>query len=928
MITQMTAMTAAPAHPADRMDWVLPPLFLLRVAGLPFDVVEGLRFHDGVRWAEEVLAAEDAITADSGRLADALEIAVATHREDPARRRLLINLRRDVFNGRAPRDGAAAMELLDGDTAAMLRDWLAAAQRRDRLVRAGEDLFATETRARRETLRELAARPELRCGVLLSSPSLDRYLNTYLDAGPGKLGKRARRIERSVLEYLYRTACKTSPFSTLTGVALGAFALAGGAGGAVLAELSGEPVATVRLSVAVLSRISAILHADPAVRADLPVRATAGWRVDRDRIRYLRRHRALGEDDEDDAVTIDPVSETLFYLPAGTMLADVLAALPEGTTIPMAELAARMVGETDRDPADVTEYLAHLLRLGLLVVPALQVDIHDPDPLGTCLTRLRELDRPWAHGLAGRLARVAAAVEEYPTAALDRRRALLDLARTELRAAHADAGREDVPVPRTLVYEDTAVPATRVVGDLDVWERGMLPQLRQLCRILPAFDLNVGRRLATKGFFLARYGPGGTCSDLLSFAHEFQQDFYEHFSMRQMRRRAFDEDNNHVRQENWFKQPEIEALDDARCAAADRMDGAYAALPDGATELHLDQSFMDSVAAHVPDTLGVLDPRSFFMQVADSGDGAPLAVVNRIYSGLTLLFSRFAHLFAAGGAAGPADGEPDLVDRLRMALIEMQPPGTVFAELRGGNDATNLNLHPAITGYEIVCPGEISGRPAGEQIPVEDLVVTDVSDDDGGATGNRLALRSTRLDVEVIPVYLGFLLPMALPDVQQVLLTFSYTGMASLDLWAGTSVPLPGDTIAAYPRVRFGDVVLQRRMWKMHPDYLPRREPDDTDATWFLRWQRWQRDNGLPRRVFATPDGAGAGGAAVDHKPLFVDFDSVFSLTLLDALGRAAGERLAMTEMLPGPDELWLRDGDDRYVTELTMELDGVRRTP
>ena len=915
----MTAVTAAPTQLAAGMDWVLPPLFLLRVAGLPFDVVEGLRFHDGVRWAEDVLATEEAIAAGGERLADALEVAVATHREDPARRRLLINLRRAVFNGRSTRDGSTALELVDDDTATMLRDWLTAADRRDQLVRAGEQVLATETAARREALRELAARPELRCGVLLSSPSLDRYLNTYLDAGPGKLGKRARRIERSVLEYLYRTACKTSPFSTLTGVSLGTFAPTGGAGSALLVEGADEPVAAVRLSVAVLSRLAAILRADPAVRTDLPVRVTAGWRVERGKIRYLRRHHTLGEDDEDAAVTIDPVSESLFYLPTGTMLADVLAALPEDAAVPMSELADRLSAGADRDPADVAEFLAHLLRLGLLVVPELQVDIHDPDPLATFLAGLRRLGRPWAHGLADRLERVGTAVAAYPAAGLDRRRELLDLARGELRAAHADAGREDVPVPRTLVYEDTAVPARRVVGDLDVWQRRLLPQLRELCRILPAFDLNVGRRLATKGFFLARYGAGSTCSDLLSFAHEYQQDFYEHFSMRQMRRRAFDEDNNYVRQENWFKLGEVEALDDARCAAADRMDAAHAALPPGATELHLDQSFVDSVAGHVPDGLGLLDPRSFFMQVADSGHGEPLAVVNRVYSGLTLLFSRFAHLFAHGGPAGPAEDEPDVVDRLRAALVDLQPPGAVFAELRGGHDATNLNLHPAVTGYEIVCPGELSSRPEGEQIPVDDLVITD--------TGDHLALRSTRLGVEVIPVYLGFLLPMALPEVQQVLLTFSYTGMASLDLWAGTSVPLPGNTIASYPRVRLGDLVLQRRMWKLHPDYLPKRAPDDTDASWFLRWRRWQRDNGLPRRVFATPDGAGSGGAPVDHKPLFIDFDSMFSLGLLDALGKAAGDRLAMTEMLPGPDELWLRDGDDRYVTELTMEIDGVRRT-
>jgi len=919
----MTA-TASPARTS--MEWVLPPVFLLRVGGLPFDTVDELRFTASTGWADDLLAAEAELAAHAEPLADALAHAVAEHRDDAAVRQRLINLRREVFNGRTPRDATAVSARLDSDadadTAARLTGWLDAVRRRDDLAAAGPAVLDAETAHRRARLRELAALPELRCGVLLSSPSLDRYLGTYLNAPDTKLGKRARRIERSVLEYLYRTACKTSPFSTLASVCLGTFEPAGGDAGPMRVELDDDgTVSTAVLSVAVLSRLSAILRADPGVRADLPVQATAGWRVYRDKVRYLRRHRGLGEDDEDAAVTIDPMSEKLFYLPAGAVLGDILAELPDGATRTVAELTRRLSTPDGRDPADVAEYLAHLLRLGLLVVPDLQIDIHDPDPLGTYLAGLRRLDRPWADGLAERLTRVGDVVAAYPAAGLDERRDLLATARAELRAAHADAGRPEIPVPRTLVYEDTARRSGRVVGDLDVWQRRLLPQLRELCRVLPAFDLNVGRRLATKGFFRARYGVGGTCDDLLSFAHEFQQDFFEHFSMRQMRRRAFDDDNNYVRQENWFKLGEIDGLDDARCAAADRMDAAHAALPAGATELVLDRSFVDAVAAHVPSTLGELDPRSFFLQVADSGDGHPLAVVNRVYSGLTLLFSRFAHLFADGGPAGPPPGTPDLVARLRDALTGLQPPGAVFAELRGGYDATNLNLHPPVTDYEIVCPGETSARPAAQRIGVEDLVIVD------DPVTDRLMLRSATLGVEVIPVYLGFLLPMALPEVQQVLLNFSYTGMAQVDLWAGTSVPLPGETIAGYPRVRLGDVVLQRRMWKLHPDYLPRREPGDDDATWFLRWRRWQRDNGLPRRVFATPDGAGASGATVDHKPLFVDFDSVFSLGLLDGLARAAGSRIAMTEMLPGPDELWLRDAAGSYVTELTMELDGIRRT-
>ena len=105
-----------------------------------------------------------------------------------------------------------------------------------------------------------------------------------------------------------------------------------------------------------------------------------------------------------------------------------------------------------------------------------------------------------------------------------------------------------------------------------------------------------------------------------------------------------------------------------------------------------------------------------------------------------------------------------------------------------------------------------------------------------------------------------------------------------------------------------------------------------------LEWVRWARDNGLPRRVFVTPDAGPAGppDAAEDpggkpamagaSKPQYVDFDSYFSLTLLENTAKAANSRLVFTEMLPDHGELWLRPGGQRYVSELTVEIDGLRR--
>ena len=166
-----------------------------------------------------------------------------------------------------------------------------------------------------------------------------------------------------------------------------------------------------------------------------------------------------------------------------------------------------------------------------------------------------------------------------------------------------------------------------------------------------------------------------------------------------------------------------------------------------------------------------------------------------------------------------------------------------MAELRGGYETTNLNIHPAVTQYEIVCPGDASTRPKDEQIALDDLVL--VHD----AEADRVRLMSTRLGREVVPVYLGFLMPMALPEIQQILLCFSPSGMAQIDLWAGTGDPVPVDGITSYPRLVLGDLVLQRRMWKLNTAVFPFRDPRHSDAEHLLRVRRWRLDHGLPAAV-------------------------------------------------------------------------------
>src|SRR4051794_30370623 len=212
----MTATTTAPAATGDpqRDGPGLGDAFVLRVAGLPVEALQPLRCPATRDWAAGVLAETDRLAAAGAGLSEPLPALVKVAGE--ADRRQPLARRRQGFGNTAPRDPDAALALAAGlpePVGGALGRWLADRRRLDERVAAGADLVTAELARTRAELRALVAGEQrLRAGLVLASPTLDGQLDAYL-ARTGPPDKRTRRIERSVLSYLYRTAGKTSPFS-------------------------------------------------------------------------------------------------------------------------------------------------------------------------------------------------------------------------------------------------------------------------------------------------------------------------------------------------------------------------------------------------------------------------------------------------------------------------------------------------------------------------------------------------------------------------------------------------------------------------------------------------------------------------------------------------------------------------------------------
>lgn len=120
------------------------------------------------------------------------------------------------------------------------------------------------------------------------------------------------------------------------------------------------------------------------------------------------------------------------------------------------------------------------------------------------------------------------------------------------------------------------------------------------------------------------------------------------------------------------------------------------------------------------------------------------------------------------------------------------------------------------------------------------------------------------------------------------------------------------------PRIMHGErVVIHRETWRVPAGDLCGQTAtgrgEAGDAAEFFAAQRLRRRLGLPRYVFAK--------VPREPKPMFVDFDSPLLVRQLSRMARATRETVTLSEMLPGPDQLWLDIDGKRHTSELRCAL-------
>jgi hypothetical protein len=137
--------------------------------------------------------------------------------------------------------------------------------------------------------------------------------------------------------------------------------------------------------------------------------------------------------------------------------------------------------------------------------------------------------------------------------------------------------------------------------------------------------------------------------------------------------------------------------------------------------------------------------------------------------------------------------------------------------------------------------------------------------------------------------------------------------------------PFYFDRAPHMPRLRCGQVIVQRRSWTVSVEELPPGNYTGISRDLVLAIERLRAEKDWPRYIYTRPTEralrrSGAEGRDKDTKPVFIDLESYLFLEIFHRWLTKAGE-LEITEMLPDPDHLVWQEGDGRRTFELRTQI-------
>jgi hypothetical protein len=956
------------------------PYVLIRTGGGSFDKIEPL--NNGTRSAE--LSAKAEISAREKeklqqQLSDEL-YATINSLEDPKAQNAVLNLRRDVFNGKSAKWEKAKPFLTSG-IIAKLEAYQNIIASIVSLHTEQEKVFNEELLEAREYLKQLANNEEFRKGLLLSSRTLLDRVQAYREADLSSPKKKEQQTEQGLLKYITRMHSKTSPFSTFTNLTM---AKLGSGNESFMHVPKGEAKVTshIRLNNYLFQYLRGLLLKSKEVRGWFALRKNPTLKNNADHFLFLTNNQNIEAFQRTPA---DPLLELFTEIVPG-----------EGEGVIYNELVKTVIeGEyIDATQEDIEQYIDQLVEFGFL---EFNVGVSGIDPdwdrkLVAQLQRIAAHNVPGISELIEVLNEMRRLAEQYANAGLEERKKILDTVHSRFREVcmkiHEAAGlpaderktkeelladfrkkqeeekakKKDAPEaaeekkegepktenveeeafrhrastffhfnPEQVFYEDTTRDVTPVLDEKKLEKLvSLLDDLLQLMTLFQGFE---AEKDTMSHYFISKYGKDGEI-DLLTF----YEDYYRE-----------------------YKKPEKEKQDKLKKEAAERAKQAEVKQPDDTSVPQQEKKPEESPVTAVRERMG--RNKKWAEHLASL-----LKDENKNHS----VNIKREHVLASNAAAGQETGashscsygmfvqlftekNSEGKEELKGVLNGTFPGfGKMFSrflhvfddvvtgELRKWNlsvgkglliedcDASyfNANLHPPLLPYEVWMPGGHNSLPASQQLPITDFTVK------YNASTAQLDLVHTPTGNHAYIFDLGFQGHSGRSQLFQLLEKFSRSRYLYASPLASSLTgidkkqkPPVTATVLPVPRVMYEDtIVLQRRGWYVPASLLPVRGPQETAPAYYHRLNAWRKEQEMPDEVFVfinpdryNPDPSAKKQGRDDYKPQYISFNSPLLVSFFEKITGKISNSLRIEEMLPSPRSLFTM-GNKRHVTEFVVQ--------
>lgn len=856
-----------------------PPV-LLRVAARPIETLSGLASRRATDHLRSILERETELDQLAPSLGD--ELFAAAGAADPdsgsgaARARLaVVALRRSVFNRRpiSEQQLAAAAQLLSAELGSRIEVYVALRRSLDERLRKFSTTYLAELDNTRRKALELARDPDFETALRLVGAALLERVRTLGD--PKTWRHDQRLVSARLVAYLARGATKTSPNGLFCATALagwgGSRADEGGPAPGVRGENSLR--LDVLLNVTEARKVASFLGGDPEVWPALVPRINPTLVEDEEAWTFWSPA-SLGIEGNDE------VFRRIKRQPVAELFVRQIAEAPR----PVPELLHAVATATGAPTEALSPFFARLAEAGLLTRD-IDIPYSTRRPLAFVAETVRRAGchPPWLDELEAVDWAVTALASCPPET---RVAAMHDVARRCTALPH----RRDIAEDELFRIDAATAFDVSLPGDILAELRGVMKDYARLFGRL--YPRAVMRRNLAQPFL--RLHPPDHDVPLL--------EIYQRLELQEPPRErptAFPQPQKKAGRKGADVFAEVvDFFADRATTAAETgrdevqlSDGDWAQLCDGQEEPPWAAGVLFQVAAKNVDELAA---------------GRYRVVLSDLFTGVGVALARFAHLHAP---PDPAARNP-IVDELERASRHFAREGAILAEVTFNpwGRTSNAGLRIPFLEHEIELLGE-RASPGKTVIPLSELTLR------WSSAEERLVLHWVGQGVEVVPVISNGVAP---EGFISLLAAIGRQNIQPLSYFPG----FESEGVVYWPRFTSGRVVLFRRRWLFSPGTAPeppneKGKPDRLAGEFFARVHRWRHLHGLPRHLFVHTTN--------DPKPYYVDLESPLLVTLLmRSLTPSEGETpptLYASEMLPGPEDLWVADRRGHYASEFLVQM-------